>query len=61
MELIILVSLRVGKEMDKEFGDPVIKLIVIFMKDSMFKIRNTVEVYTNGQMELYIKVLLRMI
>ena len=61
MELIRLVSLRVGKEMDKEFGDPVIKLIVIFMKDSMFKIRNTVEVYTNGQMELYIKVLLRMI
>ena len=47
--------------MDKEFGDPVIKLIVIFMKDSMFKIRNMVEVYTDGQMELYIKVLLRMI
>lgn len=46
--------------MGKEFGNPVIKLIVIFMKDSMYKIRNMEKGYTNGPMEPYIKVLLRM-
>lgn len=47
--------------MGKEFGDPVIKLIAIFMKESMYKIRNMAKEYINGQMELYIKVHLRMI
>ena len=61
VELIILVSLRVEKEMGKEFGDLVIKQIVIFMKESIYKIGNMAKEYINGRMELFIKALLRMI
>lgn len=47
--------------MGKEFGDLVIKQIVIFMKESIYKIRNMEKEYINGRMELFIKALLRMI
>lgn len=55
-----LESLKMEKEMDMVFGNQQ-KIITIFMKVNIWMIEKVVLVYTNGQMDLFMRENLKMI
>lgn len=60
VELVTLANLEEVREMDMEFGNQVMVIIVILMKESICKIRNMAKVPIDGVMDQYIRGNLKM-